>query len=156
MTAPLVAKRACCVCREPVYDHGMQCARCRVGDYAHISPKALGLDGTPARLPDVELDLLETDVQTACIKTMQLLGWTVYRIGQYNAARTQDAGPSDLIGFHPECGVAFAEIKRSKGGVQSDDQRLFQAACESAGARYILTNDAHHLFAQLVQLKKSA
>jgi hypothetical protein len=123
------------------------CPRCRERGFVP-EPKAI-----PAPLPVPDLDLLEADVQTSCIETLTMCGWKVYRVGQYNAERTQDAGVSDLIAFKPGCGVVFVEVKRSRGGQQSDDQHEFQMACESAGEPYILTNDAHHLFATLVELK---
>jgi Holliday junction resolvase len=105
-------------------------------------------------LPVPDLDLLEADVQRACIETLELCGWKVYRVGQYNAERTQDAGVSDLIALKPGEGVVFVEVKRSRGGVQSEEQRMFEFACRAAGVPYILTNDAHHLFATLVELKR--
>src|SRR5574340_1467293 len=65
----------------------------------------------------------EAIVQRALCHALKDSGWSVWRVGQYDARRTQDAGVSDVIAAHRRHGVWFLEVKRESGGVVSDAQR---------------------------------
>lgn len=86
----------------------------------------------------------EASVQREIIYALTNAGWRTWRIGQYNARRTQDAGVPDVYAMRPwAIGYAmplqcWVEVKRSHGGRQSVAQREFQRQCEAAGVRYIL------------------
>jgi hypothetical protein len=131
------------------------CARCRERGLNPPPPPPTAQ--LKERLRSDGQDKLESEVQTECIEVLEMCGYTVSRVGQYDAERTQDAGFPDLTGLKPAPppahGLVFVECKRSRGGVQSDEQRDFQLRCEAANIPYILTNSPHHLFARLTELK---
>ena len=82
----------------------------------------------------------EAQVQREIVNALKLAGYWVWRVGQRDARKTQDSGVPDLIAIR-ECGkmrMAFVEVKRPVGGVQSYAQGRFQYACDAAGVRYIL------------------
>jgi hypothetical protein len=154
--------------------HARRCASPRCGSWTNhesgICPRCRERGFTPPPPPPTaalkELvrsdgqDKLESEVQTECIEVLELCGYTVSRVGQYNAERTQDAGFPDLTGLKaaepPAHGLVFVECKRSTGGVQSDEQHEFQQRCIAADIPYILTNSPHHLFARLVEMNAKA
>lgn len=45
-------------------------------------------------------------------------------------------GVSDLLVMYPNGRVVFVEVKRPKGGVQSDEQKEFQQVCQLFGFPY--------------------
>lgn len=57
-------------------------------------------------------------------------------------------GSGDVLGCHRGHAIAI-ETKRSKGGVQSDQQKLFERAWRNAGGVYILSTDADEVLAVL-------
>lgn len=75
----------------------------------------------------------EAAVQREVVRYLKALGAKVWRVGQYRAQRTQDAGVSDLIVFY-RTRLLFLEVK-SKTGRQREEQREFAYACQGVGAR---------------------
>ena len=97
----------------------------------------------------------ERVIQKLGIDLLRRCGWTVWRVGQYNARRTQDAGVPDVIaakGTH----LVFVEFKRASGGVQSDAQKAFGDAAVSAGVPYYLISDVQVLAQCLASLHRAA
>jgi hypothetical protein len=98
-------------------------------------------------------------------EVLTLYRWEFYVIGQADARRTQDPGPSDYICFHEVDGILFLEAKRprrrkDKKDRQSAAQKRFQQHVERAGggtcARYLLTQDPvalHHELARIRSLR---
>jgi len=86
----------------------------------------------------------EASVQREIVNALKLAGWSVWRIGQRDARKTQDPGVPDLYALKPlrpkstSPWAAWIEVKRPVGGVQSDDQREFQKLCDAACETYIL------------------
>lgn len=93
-------------------------------------------------------------MQRGCVEVLRLHGYRVWRIGQYNAARTQDSGPADLYATHPDTGCVWVEVKRPIGGRQSPAQREFEACVTAAGGTYVLTSDPAHLHTVLADLRE--
>lgn len=130
------------------------CPRCREKGFTPPPPPPTR--ELKERLRSDGQDKQESEVQTDCIDVLEMCGYTVSRVGQYKAERTQDAGFPDLTGLKPAeppaHGLVFVECKASKRGVQSEEQHAFQLQCIAANIPYILTNSGHHLFARLVEL----
>jgi hypothetical protein len=87
----------------------------------------------------------EAQVQREIVNALKLAGWSVWRIGQRDARKTQDPGVPDLYAMHRtrwgSLGFgsrAWIEVKRPVGGVQSKAQRDFQEHCRECCVRYIL------------------
>src|SRR6185312_1672006 len=98
----------------------------------------------------------EASVQREIVNALKLAGWSVWRIGQRDARKTQDPGVPDLYAmracqFDPKANVyrriaqvlahplaIWIEVKRPVGGVQSPEQREFQSLASLCGQRYIL------------------
>src|SRR6185312_2876249 len=94
----------------------------------------------------------EAQVQREIVNALKLAGWSVWRIGQRDARKTQDPGVPDLYAmragfwsnpraradvYHAPRSV-WIEVKRPVGGVQSDAQRRFEASCAATFQTYIL------------------
>lgn len=122
----------------------------------HSGPTTLTTASTPAPKADRgrtgqkrgrEHHRSEAYVQRRIIAALTNAGWRTWRIGQYNARRTQDPGVPDVYAMRPVrtwrgvgalCADVWIECKRSHGGRQSEAQREFERQCEHAGVRYIL------------------
>jgi hypothetical protein len=91
----------------------------------------------------LERQVTEAQAQKLLIDALELHGYTVWRCGQRDARKTQDPGVPDLIAIRDR--VIFVECKRPHRGVQSEAQRVFQAACEAAGGTYVLARRVEDL-----------
>src|SRR6185437_13127056 len=94
----------------------------------------------------------EAQVQREIVNALKLAGWSVWRIGQRDARKTQDPGVPDLYAMRSAAwratqtaylsvhgaGHVFIEVKRPVGGVQSPEQREFQSLAKMCGQPYIL------------------
>jgi len=94
----------------------------------------------------------EASVQREIVNALKLAGWSVWRIGQRDARKTQDPGVPDLYAMRSAAwratqtaylsvhgaGHVFIEVKRPVGGVQSPEQREFQSLAKMCGQPYIL------------------
>jgi len=80
----------------------------------------------------------EAQVQREIVNALKLAGWSVWRIGQRDARKTQDPGVPDL--FAMRCGRlgVWIEVKRPVGGRQSVHQLRFQRACIGTFQNYVL------------------
>jgi hypothetical protein len=83
----------------------------------------------------------ERVVQRDILELLHRLGVPFWRIGQRDARGTQDPGVPDLVAVHRTKGLFWVEVKRSKGGRQSPDQRRFQDIVEAAGGVYLLADN---------------
>ena len=110
----------------------------------HVRTAKATRDPTPERV-----------IQKLGIDLLRRTGWTVWRVGQYNARRTQDAGVPDVIAAKGQH-LIFVEFKRASGGVQSDDQKKFEDAAVSAGVPYYLISDVQVLAGLLANLNRAA
>ena len=92
----------------------------------------------------------EAQIQREIVNALKAAGWTVWRIGQRDARKTQDPGVPDLYAMRPWAlgyGTALAvwiECKRADGK-QSDAQKDFERLCEHAGKRYILARSLNDI-----------
>ena len=123
---------------------GLYCDGCRQRDRMAAAEGAKLICDRLARTTSddpAEAHVLEATRQAEGIRAMEATGWRIFRVGQYNAERTMDSGPSDTICFHEARRLfAFVEWKRPVGGVQSEDQAEFQRLCEVVGVPYVLAS----------------
>ena len=96
----------------------------------------------------------ERVIQARGIDLLRRTGWRVWRVGQYNARRTQDAGVPDVIAAK-DTHLVFIEFKRAHGGVQSDAQKAFEDAATTAGVPYWLISDVQVLADKLVRFSQT-
>lgn len=136
-------------CRHATAELSGVCSSCRRAGYRKAVVADPRTKYTHSSVPG-DADVLEATVQQAAIKLLHMHGWKTWRIGQYNAERTQDDGPSDVIAMKPGAGVLFVECKRPVGGVQSPAQVEFEAACRAAGVPYLLVSQMEHLRSHLL------
>jgi hypothetical protein len=80
----------------------------------------------------------EKQVQHKIVSLLRQCGVPVYSTSQARPSHVGE-GISDLIAMSPKRGVAFIEVKRSKGK-QRPSQAQFQKDCEAAGGTYILAD----------------
>ena len=98
---------------------------------------------------------LEHAVQDACLSALKALGYCVWRQnvgvvkieGRYVKFGT--TGAADITGMMLDGRRLEVETKRRKGGVQSPDQKAFQAMIEASGGVYILAASVDDLLAGL-------
>jgi hypothetical protein len=96
---------------------------------------ALGLSRSGRRRrPAVRPEAAE---QRAGLELLATRGWVAWRIGQYDARRTQDPGVPDVYALHPRHGGLWWEVKRETGGRLSDAQKAFREQCQAAGVAYV-------------------
>jgi hypothetical protein len=154
LNSAAVNARKCSACPNYTTHESGVCPRCREKGIIPAPPAPT--TQLKERLRSDGQDKRESEVQIECIEVLAMCGYTVSRVGQYIAERTQDAGFPDLTGLRPAeppaHGLVFVECKASKGGVQSEEQHTFQLQCAAANIPYILTNSPHHLFARLREL----
>jgi len=95
----------------------------------------------------------EAQVQREIVNALKLAGWSVWRIGQRDARKTQDPGVPDLYAMRPGFWskvraparadvynaprAAWIEVKTVEGR-QSEAQKHFQATCAATFQTYIL------------------
>ena len=102
---------------------------------------------------------LEHAVQQACMELLKLSGYSVWR---QNRASVQIEGrwikcgidgQADITGMMLDGRRLEVETKRRKGGVQSPDQKAFQAMIEGGGGVYLLASSIDDLLAGLEKAK---
>lgn len=85
----------------------------------------------------------EASIQREIVNALKAAGWRVWRIGQRDARKTQDAGVPDLFAMRPWVMgwvmplATWIECKRADGK-QSEAQKDFERRCEHAGQRYVV------------------
>lgn len=93
-------------------------------------------------------------MQRGCLEVFAAYGYRVWRIGQYNAARTQDAGPADLYAAHPLDGLLWCECKRPVGGRWPKAQQEFAEAVVAGGGLYVKISDPKALAETLAAIRR--
>lgn len=89
------------------------------------------MTGAPSPQP------LERDIQGAIVRTLKMLGASIYSTSQVRPSMVSEGLP-DLLVFSPRAGFTFAEIKRP-GGRMSDAQVQFRQECIACGV-------GHHIW----------
>lgn len=107
----------------------------------------------PSRDPRTS-SVLESSTQRGCLEVFRLYGYETFRIGQYNAARTQDAGVADVYALHDLDGAVWCECKRPVGGRWPLPQQRFAERVVAAGGVYVLANDPAVLAEVLSALRR--
>jgi len=93
-------------------------------------------------------DMLETDIQKEMKDLLKRFGFFVFKIHQESRGKKMcHRGVSDLIAIK-NGQVIFVEVK-TRTGVQSDDQKIFEKDIKSHGGTYILVRSLDELVAAL-------
>lgn len=95
---------------------------------------------------------LEHDIQSDCLKVLDLLGifhWRqntgAFKVGKRFIRTSSMPGVSDILGIMPDGRFLAIECKREKGGVVSRQQKLFLETIGQNHGLAIVTNNANEL-----------
>jgi hypothetical protein len=131
------------------------CPKCRRFGYVlpvAIEPEVPAFAVTRSSNP-ADTHVPESDIQKGGDALLERQGWFVARTGQRKSKGVQDAGVPDSIAMKPGYGVLFVEYKRPVGGVQSEEQHIFEEHCIAAGVRYWLISQVEQLHTRLAALQ---
>jgi len=102
---------------------------------------------------------LEHAVQKACLVTLHVLGHVAWRqntgVADFDGRKVKFGlkGQADITGMMLDGRRLEVETKRRTGGVQSPDQKAFQAMIEGGGGVYLLASSIDDLLAGLEKAK---
>lgn len=89
----------------------------------------------------IKAKITETDIRRVLVDYMRCKGWFVYHclagLGSY-------PGLSDLVAVK-DGRIVHIEVKRPGTGLQSENQKKFQADLEAAGGEYLIARSIEDL-----------